>query len=119
MQQIEIKSRWTGSVIKTVEVEDDANLSGANLSDASRRGTPHDHERPVQELWPRRYRLSVRPRIRAPQGHGAGGRMKILTGFAIAGFLLETAALLVSPAFAALLGVGFCGSVLVYGATHD
>ena len=51
--------------------------------------------------------------------NGAGGRMKLLAGFAIAGFLMETAALLVSPAFAALLGVGFCGAVLVYGATSE
>lgn len=45
--------------------------------------------------------------------------MKILAGFALAGFLMETAALLVSPVFAALLGVGFCGAVLVYGATPE
>lgn len=45
--------------------------------------------------------------------------MKTLAGFALAGFLMETAALLVSPAFAALLGVGFCGAVLVYGATPE
>lgn len=45
-------------------------------------------------------------------------KLLLLTGFAIAGFLMETAALLVSPAFAALLGV-FCGAVLVYGATPE
>ena len=45
--------------------------------------------------------------------------MKLLAGFAIAGFLMETAALLVSPALAALLGVCFCGAVLVYGATSE
>ena len=45
--------------------------------------------------------------------------MRLLAGFAIAGLFLETAALLVSPAFAALLGVCFCGAVLVYGATPE
>ena len=37
MKKIEIKSRWNNSVIKTVEVEDGANLRSANLSGADLR----------------------------------------------------------------------------------
>jgi uncharacterized protein YjbI with pentapeptide repeats len=35
MKTIEIKNRWSGSIIKSVEVKDDADLSGANLSYAN------------------------------------------------------------------------------------
>jgi uncharacterized protein YjbI with pentapeptide repeats len=38
MRKIEIKNRWDDSVIKTVEVEDGASLSGANLIDADLSG---------------------------------------------------------------------------------
>jgi len=38
MQKIEIKNRWGGTIIKTVEVEDGANLSGADLSGADLSG---------------------------------------------------------------------------------
>ena len=38
MKTIEIKNRWNGSVIRTVEVEDGADLSGADLSGADLSG---------------------------------------------------------------------------------
>ena len=37
MKIIEIKNRWNGLLIKSIEVNDDANLSGADLSDADLR----------------------------------------------------------------------------------